>query len=238
MFDNNKVLLEGRGNLAIMVMNEIMERIIVNENDSEEQYLPTEIQLTQIFDVSRITIREALKGLEERGFIERQHGKGAKIINKSVEVATNSLHSMMVRTKANQFDLLEARKTIELETARLAALRADDEDLLLLKDAIDGMRNKNATQADYIESDLKFHLGVAKASKNQILESVMSALQPLIYEEIVRTLKNDYRPELDENFHINIYNKIREKDSVGAVNGMKEHLNKTEKMLMLYQNKA
>ncbi|WP_438824565.1 FadR/GntR family transcriptional regulator, partial [Bacillus sp. JJ1521] len=56
------------GNLSTAVMNEIMNEIL-KDTDGNMKYLPTENELATNFNVSRITIREAIRGLEERGFV-------------------------------------------------------------------------------------------------------------------------------------------------------------------------
>lgn len=224
-----------REKLSHMVMNKIMNEILENEKGNLE-YLPTETELTRIYDVSRITVREAVRGLEERGFVERQQGKGVKVINKSIEVVTDSLHHMILRSKSNQLELLEVRKVIEVQTARFAAMRADESDLKALNKAIEGMKNSLGTKEEYMHHDLNFHILVAEASKNTILESIMKALGPLLSEGIMTTLHKGHRPDVSMNFHQNIYEKILAKDIDGAETCMKEHLEETEKLIIAAQN--
>lgn len=218
---------EKKATLSTTVMNELMKEILEDE-DGKIEYLPSEHELASIFSVSRITIREAIRGLEERGFVERKHGKGVKVINKSVEVATNSLTSMILRSKADNYHLLEVRKIIELQTVRLAALRADETDLNEMKHAIEKMNNTDTSDEEYHNSDLLFHVLIARASKNPILESFMNAIQPLILDMIKLTLE---RPEQTGNFHKNIFRSLVEKDPDKAEESMKEHLEATEKMI-------
>ncbi len=130
-----------------------------------DSYLPSENELCSIYNVSRVTVREAIRGLEERGFAERQQGKGVLIINKSEELVSNSIHEMIVRNSVDQEHVLEVRKTVELQTARLAAERRTEENLKELTKALDLMKAKNTPIEEYIASDMMFHLTVAKASK-------------------------------------------------------------------------
>jgi GntR family transcriptional repressor for pyruvate dehydrogenase complex len=224
-----------KGKLSETIMSEIMEKIIDDEEGTIE-YLPSEAELTEIFNVSRATIREAIKGLEERGFVERQQGKGIKIINKSIEVVSSSLHAMILRSKSNQLELLEVRKIIELQTAFLAATRASETDLLEFQQSIDVMNSTTASEEEYILNDLKFHILVAKASKNNILEAIMKALTPLLEVEIQLTLESDFRPERTMKFHQHIFERIAQKDALGAEKCMREHLEATEKMILEANN--
>ena len=214
-------------------MNDIMNEIL-NDTEGKMEYLPTENELATIFNVSRITIRAAIKGLEERGFVTPQQGKGVKVTNRSVEVATNSLAAMILRRNATQNDLLEVRKIIEIQSVRLAALRATVEDIKAMKYAVDKMIDKNTPDDEYNNSDLQFHILIAKASKNPLLEVIMTAIQPLILDAIKITQNHYLRPEQSTNYHANIYKSIEMRDPELAVKSMIEHLEATERMIDSY----
>ncbi|MEH7387797.1 FCD domain-containing protein, partial [Bacillus sp. JJ1521] len=166
-----------------------------------------------------------------RCFGEPQQGKGTKVINRSVEVATNSLTAMIIRSKADQDHLLEVRRIIEIQTVRLAAMRANEQDLSDMKKALERMNNADTPDEEYNFSDLKFHVLIARASKNPILESFMNAIQPLILEAIKLTQNHQQRPETTSNFHANIYESIVLRDADLAEKCMREHLVATEKMI-------
>jgi GntR family transcriptional repressor for pyruvate dehydrogenase complex len=185
-----------------------------------------------MYNVSRASVREAIKGLEERGFVERQQGIGIKVINRSIEVASKSLRTMMLRSNASQIELLEVRRIIELQTAKLAAERVDEKDIQLLRETIEIMSNEKSTVSEYIDNDLAFHLLLAKASKNKILESILKALKPLLKEAIELTLKDNSRPELTMHFHKKILQQIINKNPEEAKKCMSEHLEATEKMIL------
>jgi len=216
--------------LSDLIKNDIMDRILSGEFKDRE-YLPTEGELCEIFEVSRATVREAIRGLQEMGFVERQQGIGIKIINKSIEVVSKSLHTMMLRTDADKKAILEVRKIIELQASRMAAERADPEDIEEMKKTIEIMRNAKASISEYAENDLMFHILLAKASKNKILESIMMALTPLVKEIIIITLEStNFRPELKMSFHEKVLKTIIQRNPDEAEKCMRIHLEATEKM--------
>lgn len=229
MLENSSMSFK-HGKISDMIMKELMSKILVGEYKPDD-FLPTEEVLCKMYNVSRASVREAIKGLEERGFVERQQGIGIKVINKSVEVASTSLRTMILRSNASQMELLEVRKIIELQTAKLAAERSEEKDLRLLKETIEIMNSKKTTDFQYVENDLAFHILVAKASKNKILESILKALKPLLKEAIELTLTNNSRPEITMNFHKKILKQIIDKNPEGAKKCMEQHLDATEKMI-------
>ncbi|MFB5192348.1 FadR/GntR family transcriptional regulator [Alicyclobacillus fastidiosus] len=223
-----------RSNLKL---SEQVQKILIDKIENGEytvnEFLPSEAELCDSFGVSRATIREALRGLESRGFVELQHGKGVRVANKSVEVLMESLRSMIVRCDIGMEELLQVRKVVELETVRLAALHATDSDLVALEDTLRIMNDNISSDDKYIQNDFLFHVLIAKTSGNRILESILLSLEPLLKECIQSTLKVDHRPEISMNYHQKVFDSIRQGDADGAVHHMREHLDATENMLAI-----
>ncbi|WP_096188044.1 FadR/GntR family transcriptional regulator [Evansella halocellulosilytica] len=219
-----------RGKLSDIVLQDILKKIMVGDYKANE-YLPSENELCTIYQVSRVTIREAIRGLAERGFVERQQGKGVLVINKSDEIVSNAIYSMILRNSVEQKHVLEVRKTVELQTARLAAQRATEDNIQEMKEALESMKTVSSSIEEYIASDMKFHLAIAKASKNIVFESIIKALEPLLTDNIQSTVDTNDRPELTMKFHENIYKQILLKNPNAAEQSMREHLEATETRL-------
>ncbi|GMA64884.1 FadR family transcriptional regulator [Alicyclobacillus fastidiosus] len=216
-------------------LSEQVQKVLIDKIENGQyavnEFLPSEAELCDSFGVSRATIREALRGLESRGFVELQHGKGVRVTNKSVQVVMESLRSMIVRCDISMDELLQVRRIVELETVRLAAENATDRELMALEDTLRVMYDSISSDENYIQNDFLFHVLIAKTSGNRILESILLALEPLLKGCIQTTLHVDIRPEVSMNYHQKIFDCVRSKDVAGAVQNMKEHLNATEKML-------
>ena len=122
--------------LSEIIKNELIESII-NGEFKDKKFLPSEGELSEIYNVSKATIREAIGSLVDLGFIKRLHGIGLKIIDNSIQVASNSLNNMIQRKKASITEILEVRKIIEIQTAKLAAIRADIRDMDNLEETVE-----------------------------------------------------------------------------------------------------
>ena len=219
--------LMAKGSLVDTVQDKIIEMVLtqtVDNDDQIDQYIFTEGDLAEKFLVSRSTIREAVRSLEVRGFVERVHGKGIKLIDKSHDVLTRSLTDLLTRNGVDYTELFEIRSIFEIEAAKLAAMRADEE-VELMEKTIEVMEDKNVSYKEYLNADSNFHRLIIRATKNKTLEALVSSYDQLIYAYTIAASTNtDYRPEITKGYHKKILKHIKLKDSKGAALAMAEHL--------------
>ncbi len=141
--------------------------------------LPSERELTQLFDVSRPTLREALRALEVLGILDIRPGKsgGIFVAVPSGDSVGSALAALIRLRGATAAELNEFRTSFEGETAAWAARRADDEDveriLQLAAEVRERAERPQTRWPDMVELDLLFHETVAAASKNQVRVAVM-----------------------------------------------------------------
>ena len=212
------------------VQDKIIDMVVSRQQGGENvvgDYVFNEGELAKKFDVSRSTIREAVRSLEVRGFVERVHGVGIRLIDKSITVLTQSLSDMLMRIGVDYIEFLEVRRIIEVHAARLAATRATDEFDAMQK-SIRIMEDDNVSYNDYVEADLMFHSLVVKATKNKPLTALVKSYEFIIKNLILASTSPDFRPEITSGFHKKIYDSISSRDPDGAEKAMTEHLNATE----------
>lgn len=213
----------------------LITAMISNREYDENNYLPNEGELCKKFGVSRVTVREAVRSLEVRGFLRREHGKGIVVVDNSVQVLTRFITDMLSMQYSDMLQLIEMRAVIEVEAARMAALRADNNDLKRLKKPLDVMEDAESMDDEYYAADLEFHIGLGKASKNNFLSTIIHAYTPLLMNVVVASSQQNYSLERKFHFHRNIYDCIANHDADGAMAEMRNHLNATEKHIMARQ---
>lgn len=153
--------------------------------------LPNEISLIQEFGVSRSTIRGAVKKLETLDYLSVQQGKGTFVkTNKSIQ---SIIAEHVGATPYNEVS--EVRVMLEIKIVELAAERRTDADIKIIKekynDRIVAIKLKDPKK--WMQSDIEFHLAVAKAARNSILETLytsfmetkVKAVFEMIYPEIL-----------------------------------------------------
>jgi DNA-binding FadR family transcriptional regulator len=144
--------------------------------------LPGERTLAAQMEISRPTLREAVRILVEAGLLEVRRGPGGGMF-----VAADVVPVELVREKSTMrvgevAAVLEARRLIEPRVAQLAAVRATDEDLAALERSIEAMRaiSERGYDADdedrFLQLDVQFHLALARAAGNPTVEELMRTL--------------------------------------------------------------
>ncbi len=139
------------------------------------QHLPSEKELMRQFEVSRSTIREALRVLENTGFIKTHHGSpngGAIVQEFSTDSLQKSLLALISRThQISLVELLQFRMVIESATTSLVALLRTDEQLNLLTAAHNEMEMliSDETVEAFKEADITFHRLIADSAENELL---------------------------------------------------------------------
>ncbi len=192
--------------------------------------LPSERTLSEKFEVSRGNIREAIQKLEFYGLLQSIPQSGTFVANIGV-IAMNGMIEDILRLEDPEFkSLVETRILLELKTARLAALRRTDDDLKLIKEALDAYAHKVIKGEDAVQEDLLFHLAIAKASGNSTMNTFMLIITPGIITNFEKYHVCDSNQAfLGIQEHTDIYEAIKIQDPKLAKEKMKAHFK------MLYQ---
>ena len=111
--------------------------MIIAGRYDEEGYLPSEGEMSALFGVSRATVREAVRSMEVRGFVQRIHGKGVKVVDNGVNSLAQSLSDLMVMGGCSLKDIIEVRHIIETSAAKRAAFRATGADIEQMRRAVE-----------------------------------------------------------------------------------------------------
>ena len=187
--------------------------------------LPAERELAEQFGVSRTAVREAVKALREKGLVEAYPGRGTFITSDTSNTIRITLDRML-RTGQLEgtLQLVEVREILEPEIAALAATRASDDTLKELRDAIKVMDDAGDDPNAYIEADLDFHLALAEAAANPIILSLIDSIVGVLREQRMRIFRVDGGPMRGQYHHKKILEAVEHKDSSGAREAMRAHL--------------
>lgn len=186
------------------VVDQIQE-IILSGKLSPGNMLPSERELKDKLQVSRGTLREALRVLEQKGLIEIKLGVGGGAMVKGVgyEQVGESLALLIRYQKISLFHLAEFRKTIEGDVAALAAKRALPDDIERLKDLLDKARKctkqGQSYVAEFIGIDKEIHLAIAEISQNPVYVSLQHTVHDNI-DQYYETFLSMQEREMKENF--------------------------------------
>jgi GntR family transcriptional repressor for pyruvate dehydrogenase complex len=193
--------------------------------------LPPERELSEVFKVSRSSLREALRALESEGFLECRQGDGTYVARKPIEQLVKHLASAILTEKDAQLELFEIRRLIEPQLAFLAAERATPGDLLRLEEILDKQSEEINRGENAVDIDKDFHYALAEATKNKTVLKVMDNLMDAIEESRDRSLQVEGRPEKSLSYHRDVLNALKARNRELAAKAMREHLEDIESIL-------
>ncbi|WP_163397726.1 FadR/GntR family transcriptional regulator [Flavobacterium fluviatile] len=186
--------------------------------------LPSERMLSDKFNVSRNSVRDAIQKLEFYGILNSMPQSGTFVANIGV-IAMNGIIEDILRLEESDFkSLVETRILLELKTVRLACIRRTQDDLKKMKLALDAYSEKAMNGEEAVQEDLLFHLAIAKASGNSTINTLMLIITPEIitnFEKYHVCDENQAVKGIEE--HLNIYNAIKDQNPTLAKQKMKEH---------------
>ena len=216
----------------------VYEEIVVKIKDMLENgrlksgdQLPGERELSEVFQVSRSSVREALRTLETQGFLESRQGDGTYIASRPVESLVSPLASAIFSEKDSQMELFEMRRLIEPQLAYLAAERATQEEIAMMEQALVLQEEAVAKGETGTDVDKSFHYIMAKATKNKVLLRLTDSMRDLLAESRDKYLQVEGRPGKSISRHRQVLDAIKARDGELAAQVMLEHVMDIEECL-------
>jgi GntR family transcriptional repressor for pyruvate dehydrogenase complex len=211
-----------------LVVRHVRE-LIVRRNLRPGQRLPTERDLVRDIGVSRTSVRAGLQTLAAKGLLVIRQGSGTFVADGPPVLDSEPLSLLAALHGFTRSQMFEARRTLEISIARMAAERATAEQLAAISDAVSGMFAACEDPQAFLVQDIRFHAAVGTASGNPILASVVEMISAMFYEQRRQTAdrQRDLRPVADVHWHI--YQAIRDHEAGRAANLMSEHLIQAER---------
>lgn len=190
----------------------------------EGDKLPSERELADLFETSRVPVREAIKVLEFCGIVEQVAGGGMIVKNIELSSLLQKLYFAIATTDDTLRELFEIRLRLESYAAERAAEARTEADLQEMKAAIESMEQDLQFRRSPFANSLRFHNAVVNASGNNVLADVYKYLYSLLNLSRTRTLSDLQHQPAALAFHKRIYGRILIRDSAGAGADMLEHM--------------
>jgi DNA-binding FadR family transcriptional regulator len=221
---------------------ETLARMVLTEM-SPGTSLPSEGDLATQFEVSRLTVREAVKMLAGRGLLDVGRGRRAIVKEPTGVAFSDFLTTVITNDPKGLFDLVELRISLEVQSATLAARRASRAGIAALENAIQGMRDAVAdgqagsddeeSERRFHEHDVGFHEAIALSSGNRLISYLFEAMAaPLRRSFPLSRRGHDLRGHtVDDTIaaHQAILDAIRDGNPKAAGAAMRAHLEDTER---------
>ena len=213
---------------------QIADKVRAGELRSGDK-LPPERDLAVTMEISRPTLREAVKVLVDAAVLEVRRGPGGGMFVASDVVPTELIRRRSELRRAEVAQVLEARRIVEPGVAQLAAQRATEDDFAALERSIEAMREivdrgyRPEDEDRFLQLDVQFHLAMARAAGNPMVETLIRTLFRQL--EIARDMAMHLPtvPEWTIAIHERTLAALREGDEEDVAAVMDEHLGQLER---------
>lgn len=208
--------------LSQSIADTLLSMITIEKRFSAGDKLPNENELSEELNVSRTTLREAIRILVAYNVLEIQRGKGTFVTQSAFEQQSNL--GQLSGIKVNAKDLYEMRLIFEPEAAYLAAIRGTDAEIKRILDFGEKIEQEIKSGQDRTDNEHSFHKAIAQATHNEF----MNQLMPILYQAIAKgvTLSAMSQKAVTDTVgdHRMIMDFLEQRNAEGAKNAMKIHI--------------
>lgn len=212
---NNKMLSQS-------IADTILSMITIEKRFTAGDKLPNENELSTELNVSRTTLREAIRILVAYNILEIQRGKGTFVTQEAFEQEPDL--GRLSDIKVNAKDLYEIRLIFEPEAAYLAAVRGTDAEIKRILEFGERIEQEIKAGQDRTDNEHSFHKAIAQATHNEF----MNQLMPILYQAIAKgvTLSAMSQKAVSDtvNDHRMIMDFLEQRNAEGAKNAMRIHI--------------
>ncbi|MBD5478045.1 MAG: FadR family transcriptional regulator [Lachnospiraceae bacterium] len=212
---NNKMLSQS-------IAETILSMITIEKRFTAGDKLPNENELSAELNVSRTTLREAIRILVAYNILEIQRGKGTFVTQTAFQQESDL--GRLSDIKVNAKDLYEIRLIFEPEAAYLAAIRGTEAEIKRILEFGERIEQEIKAGQDRTDNEHSFHKAIAQATHNEF----MNQLMPILYQAIAKgvTLSAMSQKAVSDtvNDHRMIMDFLAQRNAEGAKNAMRIHI--------------
>lgn len=209
--------------LSDSIADDIMSMITIEKRFLPGDKLPNEIELSDELNISRTTLREAIRILVTNNILEIKRGKGT-FVKKNINLSNMQSFDELSSARINARDLYEMRLIFEPEAAYYATLRATDAELNRILEYGKQIEQKIQLNEDRTDVEQKFHQSIAKATHNEFMDKLMPVIFQAINKGVILSQKNELVTKHTINDHKLIMEFMEARNPEGAKHAMKIHI--------------
>jgi GntR family transcriptional repressor for pyruvate dehydrogenase complex len=197
--------------------------------------LPSIRQLAAEFEVSPNVVRDALVQAQTLGLVKIHPRSGAFVQSLTyaplVDALANTFETALMQVDHSLFHVLDARRCLETELAGQAAARRRLEDLLPLREALEGMR-KSDSRLECVDHDIRFHLCIAQIAGNPVLVTILRSLLDLLRPYLNAVPWTPETRNRNDRLHVEIYQALLDGDAERARACLNGHVGAARESLL------
>lgn len=212
--------------IPTLIFDRIVELITKGSLNPGDK-LPSELEMTRRFGISRISLREAMKLLQAKGFIGSHGRKGKYVKSATCNSLTSPIQDMIIADQEKLWELMSIKKIIDSEAAGMAALNANQSQI----DELKKIQNQITREQSQLNGalDKEFYLNLAYATNNVMLSHLMESITHILHKVVSDKNNPEELPaEISNNKHsayLNIITAIENREPETAKKAMMNYVN-------------
>ena len=209
--------------LSQQTADRLYTMIVVEHRLSPGEKLPSEVELARELGVSRTTLREALHVLVSQKILEARRGRGTFVTDQAAQVNDYGF-SHLDQVRGELKDLFELRAIFEPSAARLACLRATEEEMADILARGEDVDRCIRLGQDRTEADREFHAAIVRATHNSFMMRLLPMINQAVAAAIASGQHKDQLAEDTRKDHALLMDFFRKRDAAGAGHAMAIHM--------------
>ena len=216
----------------------IIDRIralLRSDNLKAGQALPSEMALAAQFGVSRTVIREALRSLAALSLIDIGNGRRPRVRVPDGDVLGLIVDHAVLTEHVSIQQIYDVRRTIEMRTVELAAVRRTASEVITITELVDAMYRDRGALDQIMEHDIAFHIAIGRASRNPMFELIVRSFEA-VTRQTWRVSWTSRRTEAERTDTLDVHRDIAGSISAGdpgrAAAAMARHFDNSVKALL------
>ena len=221
------------------VIEKVKTMILSGELKPGEK-LPPEREFAEKLEVSRNSVREAIRIMDMMGIVSSQQGSGNYVTCEFQKSITETMAMMFAMDQIDYIQISQIRYSLERLAFTLALDHASEEEIKLMEDCVNKL-DKSTDASVNNELDKKIHYTLARASGNILILDILEACSGVI-DEFVKDLRREIIQEESSkealnDCHHRIVRALRAHDREAGILALKEHFSMIDKILLDWKNK-
>jgi len=210
----------------------ILKQAILDGHFKPGDKFPPEIEIAQQYNVSKVSAREALRGMEAEGLILKKRGifGGSFVAEPGSEKMADAVNNSYLFGGITATDLSEFRRVLEPQLIRLAAERRTDEDLSAMEHCLEEIEACIREGQPDQTTAIHFHCLIANACHNPFISSLMAAMVSVFQKVLAKTPEYGNAVK-DFEYNRRFFECIRQRDGEGGALVMKEHFDTLDELI-------
>jgi len=207
-----------------------LQKFIIEGGLKPGTEMPSENEMANQIGVSKFSLREALRVVQSQGLVEISQGRRTKVADVSMKPAAGIMNLIMRRSQHLLLELTEARQSLEGNIVRFATLRATDEHIKAMEQAIEDLETHRDDIEFCVNKDIEFHDILVQSTNNRVFKFMLDSLVELSRESRLNTMRFSGidKPIVE---HRAILEAIKAREPEQAVKAMYAHLQTAESNL-------